>query len=109
MTPKERADLANAVAKDWVAKGKLIEGGFAAMRIITLHPDAAPEQVDAMRMAFFGGAQHLFGSIMGILDPGKEPTKADLKRMTMIADELDNFIKEFKRQHNIRPPQETEH
>jgi hypothetical protein len=42
------------------------------------------------------GAQHLFASIMGILDPGREPTARDMARMSMIANELDAFTQEMK-------------
>jgi hypothetical protein len=65
-----------------------------------------------LRMAFFGGAQHLFGSIMGILDPGEEPTEQDMRRMDLISHELETFIVEFKQRHGINdpdigPPQQT--
>jgi hypothetical protein len=50
-----------------------------------------------MRWVFFAGAQHLFGSIMGIMDPGEEPTDADLRRMDQIDVELKTFIAEFKK------------
>ncbi len=52
-------------------------------------------------MAFFGGAQHLFASIMGILEPGAEPTDNDMHRLTLINNELEEFITQFKREHRI--------
>jgi len=44
------------------------------------------------------GAQHLFSSIMTILDPGDEPTEADMKRMELIAKEMAAFYEELKRE-----------
>jgi hypothetical protein len=57
-------------------------------------------------MAFFGGAQHLFGSINTMLDdgPDTEPTEQDLRRMTLIAHELNTFIEEYKQLYGIADP-----
>jgi hypothetical protein len=77
-------------------KGKLIEAGWIGLRL-ALHLEDAPKvQLEEMKKAFFAGAQHLFSSIMTILDEDKEPTDADLKRMSLISDELDTFGKQFK-------------
>lgn len=85
--------------KELVDKGKLIEAGWISMRLACDLVDAPPDQLREMRMAFFGGAQHLLGSMMTFLDPGEEPTDADMKRMDMIHDELDAFIKDFALHH----------
>lgn len=87
-------DICRNLADD----GKLIEAGWVALRALTMHPAASQAQIDDTRRAFFAGAQHLFSSIMGILDPGAEPTEADLARMTMISVELQSFLEEFKAQ-----------
>jgi hypothetical protein len=92
-------EAANQFAKAASDKGLLIEAGWQALKAVWLHPDSPPEQVDQARQAFFAGAQHLFGSIMGILDPGEEPTEADYKRMDLISAELDAFIKDFELRH----------
>ena len=76
--------------------GKLIEAGWIGMRIACI-PDSAPaDQLDEMRMAFFAGAQHLFASLCGGLDPDAEPTDADLRRMDLIDAELRTFIRDFE-------------
>ena len=94
----------NALARDLIDKGLLIEAGFAGLRAQasrvtraqrTMHPDAPPDQVREMRMAFFAGAQHVFGSIMQALDPGAEPSEADFSRMDKIAAELHAFIEQW--------------
>lgn len=79
--------------------GKLIEAGWMGLRFMSIPPDAPKVQIDEMRMAFFAGAQHLFGSIMGILDPGSEPTDGDMRRMEQIDAELKSFIVEFEARH----------
>jgi hypothetical protein len=90
--------------RELVDKGKLIEAGWVGLRLAAI-PDGAPKiQLEEMRNAFFAGAQHLFGSIMGILDDDREPTEADMKRMSLIADELETFAKDFSKQHGIKWP-----
>lgn len=73
--------------------GKLIEAGFLSLRAAAMAHDAPPIQVEEMKMAFMAGAQHLFASIMTILDPGVEETLDDLRRMSLIAKELEDFGK----------------
>lgn len=89
----------DGLMKKLTDEGKLIEAGWMAMRISTLPPETPDYQVDDMRAAFFAGAQHLFASIMGVLDDGQEPTKADLRRMDLIANELQTFIEDYKLRH----------
>ena len=60
---------------------------------------AGDVQRSEMRKAFFMGAEHLFASIMSILDPGAEPTERDLDRMTLIHKELEAFRKEVTSHH----------
>jgi hypothetical protein len=81
-------DLVTGVAKKLADDGKLIEAGWVGLKF-AIPKDAPQVQVDEMRLAFMAGAQHLFASIMGILDPGEEPTDADLRKMDLIAAELD--------------------
>jgi hypothetical protein len=84
------------LTKRLVDEGKLIEAGWVSLRIHTLPLDAPPVQLENMRNAFMAGAQHLFASIMTVLDPGAEPTEADLSRMDVIHRELETFGKELE-------------
>lgn len=92
-------DDLDKLARDLTDKGLLIEAGFAGLRGQAMSPNAPADQVREMRMAFFAGAQHLFGSIMQVLDPEAEPTAADMLRMSKIADELQGFIDDFQKHH----------
>jgi hypothetical protein len=87
------------ICRQFTDQGRLIEAGFIGLRYTVIAPDAPPDQIAEMRIAFFAGAQHLFASIMGILEPGAEPTENDLRRMTLISAELDHFITTFKAEH----------
>lgn len=75
--------------------GKLIEVGWLALRVQAVPADASDIQLEEMRNAFFAGAQHLFGSIMSVMDSDREPTANDLRRMDMIDKELREFIADF--------------
>lgn len=90
--------VAQAVAAHTADNGNLIELGWKAMLTMVMPKDASPQQIADMRMAYYGGAQHLYASIMGILDPGPdtEPTDRDMARMGRIAKELDDWAAEMK-------------
>jgi hypothetical protein len=94
----DRAHL-DRLTRELTDSGKLIEAGWVGLRIACDLIDAPADQLREMRMAFFAGAQHLFGSIMNVLEPGEEPTDKDLQRMDLIHTELDAFIKDFELRH----------
>jgi hypothetical protein len=75
--------------------GRLIEAGWIAFRLVAVPPDASATQLDAMRIAYMAGAQHLFSSIMTILEPGQMETEADVSRLDLIDKELDKFAQEL--------------
>lgn len=77
-------------------EGKLIEAGWVSLRLHAVPLNAPAVQIAEMRNAFMAGAQHLFASIMTVLDPGTEPTDADMERMGLIAEELEAFGKELE-------------
>jgi hypothetical protein len=80
------------MSREFVDKGLLIEAGWMSFRAAAISMNAPDDQLREMRLAFFAGAQHLFGSMMTILDPDAEPTEDDLKRMENINTELNNFL-----------------
>jgi cytosine/adenosine deaminase-related metal-dependent hydrolase len=86
---------ADHLAKAFVDEGRLIEAGWRAA-LVVLDWETKPEaELRALRMAYFSGAQHLWGSVIGIMDEDREPTNADLRRMSLIANELDGFAREM--------------
>jgi hypothetical protein len=82
---------ARRLTKELADQGKLIEAGFAVFAHFVIPKDAPAVQLDEMRLAYMAGAEHLFSSIMNILDPGEEPTEADLLRMDLIQKEIDEW------------------
>ena len=93
MADKQYLEL---LSRELADKGKLVEAGWVAMRINCVPHNAPAWQLHDMRMAYMAGAQHLFASIMTILDDGVEETEADLTRMDLIAKELEVFAEELK-------------
>jgi len=96
MTDKTK-EIALAVMKKWSDEGKIIEGGWQAFCIVSLS-DAMEVQRRDMRKAYYLGAQHLWASLMNILEPGAEPTAKDEQRMQLIDDELKAFVDEIKQE-----------
>lgn len=88
--------IATEMSKKLADEGKLIEAGWAGYRMIVLSPDAPQIQIDECRIAFMAGAQHLFSSIMNVLDPGEQETEADLRKMDYIDKELRAFAREME-------------
>lgn len=92
--------IATELTKNAVDKGLVIELGWIAMLKHAIPQDISDEEVAKFRQAYFMGAQHLYASIMGILDPGREPTAKDMRRMELIHRELERFrAHEMSRRH----------
>jgi hypothetical protein len=101
MANKAQRNFVDVLTKDLIDKGMLIEAGWVALKMAAIPHDAPPLQIECMREAFFAGAQHLYASMMMALDPGKEPTDDDLRRMAMIHSELEEFIRQYKINHKM--------
>jgi len=99
--PKPDKALIDRITQALVDKGQIIEAGWIGLKMLTIPEDASSTQIEEMRNAFFAGAQHVFGSIMGMLEAGTEPTDKDLRRMSLLNDELNQFLEQFKRQKGI--------
>lgn len=84
------------LSRELTDQGKLIEAGWIGLRIVAIPLDATELQLQTMRMVFFAGSQHLFGSIMSIMQPDAEPTDKDMQRLDLIDRELKAFIEDFK-------------
>jgi hypothetical protein len=95
--PTAREAFLTAMSKTLADEGKLIEAGWFSLQAAIMPADPPPVQIREMRLAFFAGAQHLFASIMTILEPGEEPTDADMARMGLIAAELQAFAEQLSR------------
>jgi hypothetical protein len=93
-----------ALTKAMTDAGKLIEAGFATYALYIL-PNAPPDQLREAQFAYMAGAEHLFNSIMAILEPGAEPTDKDLARMDLIANELAEWRGRLS--DRVHPPQGT--
>jgi hypothetical protein len=91
--------VAEALTKHATDNGKLLEVGWISMMLHVIPKDAPESQVAEMRKAFFCGAEHLFQSLMSILDPGKEPTEKDMDRMSLIHTELKAFRMDVTNTH----------
>jgi hypothetical protein len=101
---RHREEVEN-LSRKLADEGRLVEAGWLSFRASVVAAQAPEDQLREMRIAFFAGAQHLFGSIMTILDPDDEPTAADLKRLDDINDELNDFLADIMKAmtHSTKP------
>lgn len=88
--------LHDALVKALADQGRLIEAGFIAMRATIIPANASEGQISDMRIAYMGGAQHLFATMTAMMDPDREPTMNDLRRMQLIDAELRAIEGELK-------------
>src|SRR5262249_7514292 len=88
--------MVDELTRRLVDDGKLVEAGWRSLVVMAGKPGGSPAQLAEMRMAFFAGAQHVFGSMMSMLEDGHDATEADLRRMSAIDDELQEFLADFK-------------
>ncbi len=72
---------------------KLIEAAWLSYREAVVPQNAPSIQLQECRRAFYAGACGLYTEIMRMLEPGTEPTDADLKMMAGIDGELRSFSK----------------
>jgi hypothetical protein len=90
---KER--LTREITSRLADDGRLIEAGWR-MAIVVLGWSGRPgPELRDLRLAYLSGAQHLWSSVMTVLDEDRELTDRDLARMSLIADELDAFAREM--------------
>ncbi len=73
------------------AKFPTIAAGWASYRSLIVPKAASSAQVEETHRAFYAGAAILFEVIMRMLDPGVEPTDADLEKMNALDAELRAF------------------
>lgn len=96
MPDAHHAAMVEAITKEYMDKGLIIEAGWQSLTLLVMSPHASVLQRTEMRKAFFAGAQHLFGAIMSTLDGGEEPTADDLRRLDLIDGELRTFADDLR-------------
>jgi len=103
MNQKEQAQqIAQSITKEAADNGLLIETGWLAFKRVCYPDGMVPDQEEQLRNAFFAGSQHLYGSVLAMMDPGSEETENDLKKMQLLDAELEGFLIEFRRKHNLQ-------
>lgn len=93
---ESQKQVANALLNELSDRGQIVEGGWRAFELLSGLKSAPEIQRKEMRKAYFLGAQHLYASVMGMLDDGTEPTEQDMERMRKLDRELKAFLKELK-------------
>lgn len=87
--------IADSLLRELSDRGQILEGGWRAYEWLSGLDKTSDVQRRECRKAFFLGAQHLYSCVLGMLDPGAEPTDLDLERMGKLDAELRKFLKEI--------------
>jgi hypothetical protein len=77
------------IAKDLLDRNLFIRAGCKALLDLKLPQD----RDEALRYAFFAGADHVFTTLSMVMDGDREVTPADLRYALSIQDELDGWRK----------------
>jgi hypothetical protein len=75
------------MTQHWLSKYPSIEAAWRGYEKLI-----SPRDKEEARLAFWAGASVLFHAMLKMLDPGDEPTDADLAKMDAINAEIEKFI-----------------
>jgi hypothetical protein len=89
------------VTQQMADKGTAVEDGYKAFRNHFLPPELDNDAVELYRKIWFLSADFTYDLINGLMTDDREPTEDDLRRMTMIYNELVAFRKEVTTLHVI--------
>lgn len=84
--------LHDTIVKKLTDSGQLLSAAFEEIRFTYLPMDATADQIRVMHIIFMLGAQHLFASVLSMLDHGSEATENDMRRMMLVDNELRAFF-----------------
>ena len=104
MDPEQLKRFTAEASKMLADQGLLIKAGWVGYHRMVLPPDTPQAQIDECRTAFMAGAQHVFSSILAIVDLDAEPTAADLRKMDLIDKELCDFAREMQQRFGKAKP-----
>lgn len=90
-------EYAKRVTQHLVDDGRIMEAGWITYKLHCIPVNAPEVQLQATRESFFAGAQHLFSTILTMLDG----SQADESRMNQINKELRDFYVELCKKQGI--------
>jgi len=88
-------DAIDSLLRDQTDQTNVIETLWRFYAAYVKVPAGGTQWIESRR-CFFAGASTLFETVMRILEPGSEPTDADLARVDRIARELQRWGEDMK-------------
>lgn len=85
MTEVEK--LAVKMHHDLANQGKVLAGGFEALKILNAEMVNSSD-IPLMEHCYYSGADHVIMTLLNVLDEGNEPSERDMKRFDQIMEEL---------------------
>ncbi len=102
---EELQAMAREIEKRLADQGRAIEGGWRSYKVLVLPKGVSRIQEDETQQAFYAGANHALFTLLSIMDPGEDPTEADLQRLSKMTQELQAFNSEFCVKHGLPLPE----
>ena len=90
MNARDAFRIARPEARKLARQGRLIDESFKVFQR-AVYPGAPPDQVAALRIAFFAGAQEIFVLLTAGVDEGDDITGEDMAFMEGWTAELERF------------------
>lgn len=90
MSINEAMRIARPKARKLARQGRLVDETFKIFQR-AVFPGAGPDQVAALRVAFFAGAQELYALTFATMDEGDDPTTGDMEFMSNWTAEIERF------------------
>lgn len=78
-------------------KGKLVAVGWLSLSAKVIDRSTPTRTAQKLHDAYFAGAQHVFASMMMMLEAGEEATEKDLDRMAALNKELQDWADDYKK------------
>ncbi|MCB1401275.1 MAG: hypothetical protein KDJ82_16275 [Rhodobacteraceae bacterium] len=82
--------IARQKARKLARQGRLVDETFKIVQR-TIWPDAPPDQVSALRTAFFAGAGEVYALMMAALDEGDDASAGDMEFVEGWTQEIERF------------------
>lgn len=92
---REIQRIAEQLTKKYASEGRLIEAGWQTYRVLCLR-SAVNDSCGDLKEAFQAGAEHVFASMVNMLEADEEVTDNDLKRMDHLQAEVELIQRAFR-------------
>lgn len=97
---KLTAEQLEKLTKSLADQGLLVTAGWTACANMLTNESTPAKTEEKLRQAYFMGAQHVFASMINMVEEGDEITDKDMRRMEFLQIELQAWEAAYKKAQN---------